>query len=153
MNTSSRKTILVVDDHPANIDYLTVILSDDYNIMIATNGEEAINKAMKQPDLILLDIVMPDMDGYEVCRKIKSAPALSGIPIIFVTGKDEPEDEVKGLSLGAVDYFTKPMHAAITLARIKNHLELKEARDELQELNRNLKQQVRSELHKKNNAT
>lgn len=148
MNIDSRKTILLVDDHPVNIDYMALILSDEYNIMIATSGEEAIDKAMKQPDLILLDIVMPDMDGYEVCRKIKSAPALSNIPIIFVTGMDEPEDEVKGLSLGAVDYFTKPMHAAITLARIKNHLELKEMRDELQELNRDLKQQVRNELNK-----
>lgn len=149
MSDSSRKTILIVDDHPANIDYMTIILADDYNILIASNGEEAIDMAMKQPDLILLDFIMPDIDGYAVCRKIKNAPALSGIPIIFLTGKDEPEDEIKGLALGAVDYFTKPMHAAISLARIKNHLEFKEIRDELHELNRNLKQQVRSGIHKK----
>lgn len=149
MKTASKKTILLVDDHPANIDYLTLILSDTYNIMIATSGEEAIDMAMKQPDLILLDIVMPGMDGYEVCRKLKKAPALSGIPVIFITGKDEPDDEIKGLSLGAVDYFIKPMHAAITLARIKTHLELKENRDDLQELNRNLKQLVRNTSSKK----
>ena len=148
MKISARKTILLVDDHPANIDYLILILSDDYNILVASNGEEAIEQAMKQPDLILLDIVMPNMDGYEVCRKIKSAPAISGIPIIFVTGKDEPEDEIKGLSLGAVDYFIKPMHGAITLARIKNHLDLKAMQDELQELNRTLKQQIRNDANK-----
>lgn len=148
MNNGSKKTILLVDDHPAIIDFLVLILSTEYNIMVATSGKEAIIKAMQQPDLILLDIVMPDMDGYEVCKKIKNAPALSNIPIIFVTGMNEPEDEIKGLSIGAVDYFIKPMHAAITLARIKNHLELKEIRDELQEMNRNLKQQVRNELRK-----
>ncbi len=148
MNNGSKKTILLVDDHPAIIDFLVLILSTEYNIMVATSGKEAIIKAMQQPDLILLDIVMPDMDGYEVCRKIKNAPALSNIPIIFVTGMNEPEDEIKGLSIGAVDYFIKPMHAAITLARIKNHLELKEIRDELQETNRILKQQVRNELSK-----
>ena len=79
------------------------------------------------------------MDGYEVCRRLKSAPAISGIPVIFVTGMDDAEDEIKGFSLGAVDYLTKPIHAAITLARIKSHLELKQNRDELQELNRNFK--------------
>lgn len=144
MNSSEKKTILIVDDHPINIEALSIILGEDYTILVATNGAEALKVATEQPDLILLDIMMPDMDGYEVCRRLKSAPAISGIPVIFVTGKDDPEDEIKGLSLGAVDFFIKPMHTAITLARIKTHLELKQVRDELQEVNRILKQQVRN---------
>ena len=149
MNAATKKTILVVDDVPVNIEVLAGILSDDYNVLVATSGAEALEVATQQPDLILLDIMMPEMDGYEVCRRLKNAPAISGIPVIFVTGMDDAEDEIKGLSLGAVDYLTKPIHAAITLARIKSHLELKQSRDELQELNRNLKQQVRNEVAKK----
>lgn len=143
MKNHKKETILLVDDHPMNIDVLSAILEKDYKIMVATSGGQALEMATQQPDLILLDIMMPDMDGYEVCRRLKSAPAISGIPVIFVTGLNEAEDEIKGLSLGAVDYFIKPLHVAITLARIKNHLQLKQFRDELQELNRNLKQQVR----------
>jgi len=140
MKDDEKKTILLVDDHPINIDMLIAILGDTYNIMVATGGAQALDLATQQPDLILLDIMMPEMDGYEVCRRLKSAPAISGIPVIFVTGMDDPDDEIKGLSLGAVDYFIKPMHTAITLARIKTHLDLKQIQDELQELNRNLKQ-------------
>ena len=149
MNAITRKTILVVDDVPVNIEVLSGILSDEYNVLVATSGAQALVVATQQPDMILLDIMMPEMDGYEVCRRLKNAPAISGIPVIFVTGMDDAEDEIKGLSLGAVDYLTKPIHAAITLARIKSHLELKQNRDELQELNRNLKQQVRNEVSKK----
>lgn len=148
MQNIEKKTILLVDDHPMNIDVLSAILEKDYNIKVANSGARALEIATEQPDLILLDIMMPDMDGYEVCRRLKSAPAISGIPVIFVTGLNEAEDEIKGLSLGAVDFFIKPFHVAITLARIKNHLQLKQFRDELQELNRNLKQQVRNELTK-----
>lgn len=144
MQNDNKKTILLVDDDPVNIDVLNIILGEKYNIMVATSGAQALLLAPEQPDLILLDIMMPEMDGYEVCRRLKNAPALSGIPVIFVTGMNDPEDEIKGLSLGAVDYFIKPMHAAITLARIKNHLELMQIRNELLELNRNLKQQVRN---------
>lgn len=144
MQNDKKKTILLVDDDPVYIDVLAIILDEKYNIMAATSGAQALLLAPEQPDLILLDIMMPEMDGYEVCRRLKNAPALSGIPVIFVTGMNDPEDEIKGLSLGAVDYFIKPMHAAITLARIKNHLELMQIRNELLELNRNLKQQVRN---------
>jgi PleD family two-component response regulator len=151
MQDNAKKTILLVDDDPVNLDMLSTILGDDYNIMVASSGAQALQLATEQPDLILLDIMMPEMNGYEVCMRLKSAPAISGIPVIFVTGMNNPEDEIKGLSLGAVDYFIKPMHAAITLARIKTHLELKQIRDELQELNRNLKQQVRHEATKDTN--
>ncbi len=145
MRDGKKKTILVVDDVPVNIEVLSSILGNDYNIMVATSGAQALEVATQQPDLILLDVMMPEMDGYEVCRRLKRAPAISGIPVIFVTALNDVEDEIKGLSLGAVDYLTKPVHAAITLARIKSHLELKQIRDELQELNRLLKQQVRSD--------
>lgn len=145
MRDGKKKTILVVDDVPVNIEVLSSILGKDYNILVATSGAQALEVATQQPDLILLDVMMPDMDGYEVCRRLKRAPAISGIPVIFVTALNDVEDEIKGLSLGAVDYLTKPVHAAITLARIKSHLELKQSRDELQELNRLLKQQVRSD--------
>ncbi len=144
MTVKNRQTILLVDDHPVNVEVMRAILQSRYDLMIATSGAQALQMATQQPDLILLDIMMPDMDGYEVCRRLKSAPLISGIPVIFVTGLDNPDDEIKGLTLGAVDYFVKPMHNAITLARIKNHLELKRYRDELQELNRILKQQARN---------
>lgn len=149
MKNVDKKTILLVDDDPISRELLCIILGEDYNIMIATSGEEALKSAMEQPDLILLDVMMPVMDGYEVCRRLKRAPAISDIPVIFVTGLNDPEDEIKGLSLGAVDYLIKPMHMALTLARIKSHLELKQTRDELAELNRNLKQQARIEASKK----
>jgi len=145
MHNDKKKTILLVDDDPINLELLSAILLAEYNIMLASSGVQALQLATEQPDLILLDIVMPEMSGYEVCKRLKSAPAISGIPVIFVTGMNEPADEIKGLTLGAVDYFVKPMNASITLARIKTHLELKRFRDELQELNRNLKQQVRSQ--------
>lgn len=145
MKEVAKKSILVVDDVPVNIEVLKGILGDEYDVLVATSGAQALELATQQPDLILLDIMMPGMDGYEVCRRLKSAPAISGIPVIFVSGMDDIEDEIKGLALGAVDYLTKPIHAAIALARIKTQLELKEIRDELQELNRNLKQQVRDE--------
>jgi len=149
MKFGSKKTILVVDDVPVNIEVMKGILSEEYHVLAAASGAQALELATQQPDLILLDIMMPIMDGYEVCRRLKSAPAISGIPVIFVTGMDDAEDEIKGLSLGAVDYLTKPLNVAITLARIKTQLELKEIRDELQELNRNLKQQVRNEIARK----
>jgi putative two-component system response regulator len=153
MEDDKKKTILLVDDDPVNIQVLSILLGDKYNIMVASSGAQALQLATEQPDLILLDIIMPEMDGYEVCRRLKSAPAISGIPVIFVTGMNDPEDEIKGLSLGAVDYFIKPLHAAITLARIKNHLELHQFRDELQEMNRNLKQQVRNEAIQNTNSS
>ncbi len=143
MTEKRRRTILLVDDDPVNIDYLRLFLDEHYNVQVASSGHEAIRLAADQPDLILLDIMMPDMDGYEVCKRLKSAPAISGIPIIFMTGLNSPEDEIKGLSLGAVDYFIKPMHSAITIARINTHLALRQYRDELHELNRLLKQQIR----------
>jgi diguanylate cyclase (GGDEF)-like protein/PAS domain S-box-containing protein len=135
-----RYSLLVVDDTPENIDVLRALLSEEYLVSIATSGAQALKvAALQPPDLILLDIVMPNMDGYEVCKRLKSDPATCDIPVVFVTALDAAEDEMKGLSLGAIDYLTKPIHASIVRARIKNHLI---------EVNRNLELRVRDEVAK-----
>lgn len=118
-------SILVVDDEPANIDILLGILKPFYNVKVAPSGVIAL-KIVEQspPDLILLDVMMPGMDGFEVCQKLKSDPVLSQIPIIFVTALVQGENEERGFSEGAVDYITKPVSPSITLARVKTHLSL-----------------------------
>src|SRR3990172_5856812 len=128
--------ILIVDDVPTNIKVLVQALKNpDYEIMAATNGQEALTIAnSERPDLILLDIMMPEMDGYEVCAQLKKNKATEQIPVIFVTVKDEDADEARGLDLGAVDYITKPIRAPIVKARVRNHLELKRQRDLLEKL-------------------
>ncbi|MBF0108844.1 MAG: response regulator [Magnetococcales bacterium] len=135
---SSIKTqprILIVDDQRSNIDVLRDILQD-YDRTIALNGQQALKvaRSKKPPDLILLDIMMPEMDGYEVCSILKGDPVTQDIPIIFVTAKREVADETKGLQLGAVDYITKPFNASIVRHRIGVHLELKRHRDQLEDL-------------------
>ncbi|HAT49049.1 MAG: SpoIIE family protein phosphatase [Nitrospirae bacterium] len=122
-----RPIILVVDDTPENIDVLKGALIDDYTIRPAPNGVVALKAALVHPvpDLVLLDIMMPGMDGYEVCRRLKGNKETSDIPIIFVTAKSEEADEIEGLKLGAVDYITKPFSVPIVQARIKTHLALR----------------------------
>ncbi len=131
MVEEKKQTILVVDDMPANIDILVGLLSDRYKVKAARNGVKALDiaRAENPPDLILLDVVMPEMDGYEACEKLKSEPDTASIPIIFVTSLDDDEDEEKGLKLGAVDYITKPFRSAIVMARVENHLRLKSYQD------------------------
>lgn len=123
---ADKATILVVDDTIENLDVLTGLLKQNYQVKAAKSGAIAIKLAqiVPQPDLILLDIMMPDLDGYQVCEILKSQPNTSHIPIIFVTARISPEDEVKGLELGAVDYITKPITPAITLQRVETHLAL-----------------------------
>ena len=123
--------VLIVDDTPENIQVLMETLKDQYTIVAAINGEKALKMAMAEPrpDLILLDIMMPGMDGYEVCRRLKAEEQVSDIPIIFVTAKTEVEDETLGFELGAVDYITKPFSIPVVKARVKAHLELKILRD------------------------
>lgn len=137
-------TILVVDDTPENIDVLVGILGEDYQVRAARGGEQALKLARKAPpDLILLDIMMPDVDGFEVCRRLKEDFTTRHIPIIFVTAKIEMKDELAGLDLGAVDYITKPVSPPIVLARVRTHLALYDQ-------NRELERQVRArtaELH------
>ncbi len=128
-NDIDPQTILIVDDTPENIDVLKGILRHDYRIKIATSGQLALKIVEKgKPDLILLDVMMPGMDGYEVCRHLKSSEETVHIPIIFVTAMTETEDEAMGLELGAADYITKPVNAAIVKARVRNHLAMADKR-------------------------
>ena len=125
-----------MDDSPENIKLLTIVLRNlECKFLTATTGETAIEIALsKKPDLILLDILMPDMSGYEVCTILKANLTTKRIPIIFITAKDEDEDESKGFEVGAVDYITKPFSPTIVQARVKTHLKLKFAYEELERL-------------------
>jgi adenylate cyclase len=129
MSSSDRKTILIVDDTPTNIGIISGVLKDFFRTKVATNGEKALvlASAEDRPDLILLDITMPGMDGYEVCRRLKANPATRGIPVIFLTAKTEAEDEKQGFEVGAVDYIHKPFSAPIVLARVNTHMALQAA--------------------------
>ena len=120
------ETILIVDDTPENLIILSEILKPFYKVKVANNGNKALNLIASgdMPDLILLDIMMPEISGYEVCKKLKKDPLTRNIPIIFVTALTDHEDEAIGLGLGAVDYITKPLHASIVLARIKTQMTL-----------------------------
>jgi diguanylate cyclase (GGDEF)-like protein len=126
----ARPIVLIVDDAPTNIRMLAEALIVEQEVRVATSGEEALALVEKiVPDLILLDIVMPGLGGYEVCRRLKESPATRDIPIIFVTGKDDEDDELLGLQLGAVDYITKPFKLPIVKARVRAQIELKRYRD------------------------
>lgn len=133
---NKKASVLIVDDMAANITLLSNLLKDDYDIKIAKSGAKAIEIASgyEKPDLILLDIVMPKMDGYEVCKTLKNSPSTSDIPIIFVTGNDSDVDEERGLNLGAVDYIKKPFNPSVTKIRVKTHIHLKLKSDMLEEL-------------------
>ena len=122
----SKQTILIVDDTPQNIDILNNVLNMDYKIRVAINGEKAlaISRSDNPPDLILLDVMMPGMDGYQVCEQLKSDYTTRQIPIIFVTAKGEVKDETRGFELGAIDYITKPVSPPIVQARVRTHLAL-----------------------------
>jgi PleD family two-component response regulator len=130
-NDTYTPTILIVDDEPSNISILNELLQTDYNIIFSKDGPTAIKIATSNtpPDLILLDIVMPNVDGYQVAELLKKNEAARNIPIIFITGKGKEDDEVKGFELGAVDYITKPFKPIIVKARVKSQLELKRHRD------------------------
>lgn len=122
-----KPTVLVVDDVPLNIQILAEALKDTCRIKVATGGAKALEVASQaeKPDLILLDVMMPELDGYEVCKRLKASEDTRDIPVIFITAKDSPEDEELGLSLGAVDYIAKPFSLAIVNSRVKTHLRLK----------------------------
>ena len=131
-----KQKVLIVDDAPENIQVLMETLKDDYAITAATNGEKALKlvEGDAPPDIILLDIMMPEMDGYEVCNRLKTQKKTREIPIIFVTALDQEEDETFGLKLGAVDYITKPISPSIVRARVQTHLNLRNSQKKLQEL-------------------
>lgn len=137
MTEQSRKqTVLVVDDEPGNIRVLLELLRPDYDMLVATNGETALQIALSDspPDLVLLDVVMPGIDGDEVCKRLQADARTKTIPIIFITGKSSEQDVIKGFELGAVDYVTKPFSPVVVKARVQTHTELKKHRDVLEGL-------------------
>jgi sigma-B regulation protein RsbU (phosphoserine phosphatase) len=149
--SSAKQTILAVDDTPENLDVVKGVLSGEYTVKAAINGKMALKVAESQkPDLILLDIMMPEMDGYEVCRRLKSDPETADIPVIFLTAKGETEDEAKGLALGAADYIMKPVSPPILEARVKTHLSLQQHLQDLKtayEVINSQKERMQGELN------
>ncbi|MCP4341628.1 MAG: response regulator [Desulfobulbaceae bacterium] len=153
--TAHHGRILVVDDEPANIWPLIKHLESEYEVLCATAGDQALEIALssKKPDLILLDVIMPGMDGYEVCSRLKADEATRNIPVIFLTAQKEEIDETKGLELGAQDYITKPFSMPVVRARIKSILNLKKELDrrlllktQLEQLNAQLEYQVKHKM-------
>ncbi|MGB4074693.1 HD-GYP domain-containing protein [Pseudomonas sp.] len=144
MSTSARKaTLLVVDDVPANLHLMSELLCVDYHVRVAADGAKALQIARRNaPDLILLDVMMPDMDGYEVCRQLQIDALTREIPVLFLTAKDQAKDEQHGLELGASDYLSKPIEPATLLARVRSQLRLKSAADQLRSRNAYLDQEV-----------
>lgn len=131
-----KPVVLIVDDQPANIHALARLLKEDYHVLAAAGGAKALELTQGNlpPDLILLDIMMPEMDGYEVCRRLRNDPTTKNIPIIFVTSKGDSEEEAKGLDLGAVDYIAKPFNNTVVKARVRTHVQLKIRTDMLEQL-------------------
>ena len=141
---AAKHTILVVDDVPENLTVLGELLQPHYRVRVANSGRRALQVAASEPrpDMLLLDVMMPEMDGYAVLGELRANPATRDIPVIFVTAMDSDQDEEHGLALGAVDYITKPIRPAIVLARVKAHLELKQARDWLKNQNAWLESEI-----------
>ena len=132
---STRPTLLVVDDDPINIQALYRVFADDHQVLMATTGAQALEMCLaRQPDLVLLDVMMPDMDGYEVCRRLKEDPATRDIPVIFVTAHNDSAAEAQGLDLGAADFISKPIHPKIVRARVRTQLTVKAHVDLLRHL-------------------
>jgi diguanylate cyclase (GGDEF)-like protein len=130
-----RPRILVVDDQPSNIQTLYQVLKGDYDVAMATDGSQAIELCQRRPpDLVLLDVVMPGIDGFEVCRRLKVDPATRDVPVIFVTARDSTEDETLGLEVGAVDFITKPVNPPVVRARVRTHVALKRQADLLRSM-------------------
>lgn len=139
-----QKTILIVDDSPENLSVLSELLQSAYFVRAATSGRKALRIANTEPrpDLILLDVMMPEMDGYQVFEQLRADPATSNIPVIFVTAMDNVEAELQGLESGAVDYITKPIVPPVMLARVRTQLEIKQARDLLRDQNAYLETEI-----------
>jgi len=126
MSNNTKATVLLIDDELVNIKILSDVLKDDYVVIFASGGEEGIRRAIESmPDIILLDIMMPDMDGYAVCARLQENPKTASIPVVYVTALGSTAQEIKGLNLGAVDYITKPINEEIVKARIRNHLKFR----------------------------
>jgi diguanylate cyclase (GGDEF)-like protein len=132
---NQKQTVLIVDDSPSNIKLLHTVLGFDHHVIFAVSGQEGLDLAFShKPDLILLDVNLPDVDGYEVCSQLKANPITKAIPVVFLTAADTEVDEVRGLLAGGTDYITKPFSPAIVQARVNNHLEHKRYRDLLENM-------------------
>lgn len=150
---ADKQTLLLVDDEPTNLRVLRTILQDDYRLLFAKSGEEALQLVQQQqPDLILLDVMMPGMTGYDVCARLKASPATQRLPVIFVTALKDEVDETKGFAVGAVDYITKPVSPAVVRARVKTHLSLVRA-DELKQTRLQVIQRLGRAAEYKDNET
>ncbi|MHA1179719.1 MAG: adenylate/guanylate cyclase domain-containing protein [Alphaproteobacteria bacterium] len=149
--SNEKKLVLIVDDTPTNITVISGVLKDQYRTKVATNGEKALAIATgpERPDLILLDVMMPGMDGYEVCRRLKENPETADVPVIFLTAKTEEGDEELGFQVGAVDYIHKPFSAPVVLARVRTQLALQDALSEAQEAQAEADQLLHALLPKK----
>jgi putative two-component system response regulator len=149
MMNEHRATILIVDDQAENLSLLGELLQADYRVRVADSGERALRAAASdpRPDLILLDVMMPGMDGYAVLSHLQAHPALKNIPVIFVTARDSSADEERGLKLGAVDYIVKPIKPLIVLARVRTQLENKRAQDWLKDQNAFLEAEIMRRMH------
>lgn len=136
--------ILIVDDNPENLTVIGELLQPNHAVRVANSGRRALTLAQLKPlpDLILLDVMMPDMDGYDVLRTLRETPEVADIPVVFLTALDSADDEERGLVLGAMDYITKPIRPAILLARVRTQLDLKYARDELRQRHNSLQAEV-----------
>jgi putative two-component system response regulator len=141
---AERPTILIVDDTPENLMLMNALLGDHYRTKVANHGERALQIAaqLPPPDLILLDVMMPGIDGYEVCRRLKAVPATAHIPVIFLTASTDSLDQQRAFDVGAVDFISKPVSAPVVLARVRTHVELKTSRDELSSRYRTLEEEV-----------
>ena len=147
----AKPVILVVDDVPDTLTLASSLLSPQYKVKVATSGEAALEIARNDPpDLILLDVMMPGIDGYETCVRLKADPVLKAIPVLFLTALGEVEDERKGFALGAVDYIIKPLTPSLLLARVKTHVTLKHTQDELKDRNTYLEEEVARRLEEIN---
>lgn len=141
--------VLVVDDTPENLQLMHGLLRDHYRVRLANSGEVSLDLARKmpQPDLILLDIMMPGIDGYEVCRRLKADPQTKAIPVIFLTARDQASDQQLGFACGCVDYITKPISPPLAMARVRTHISLKRTNDQLTAINHNLQQELERRTH------
>lgn len=121
-----RPKILVVDDQPINIRVIHGLFKNQFDVVMAMNGEQALSQAeLHRPDLIVLDVMMPDMDGHEVCRRLKANPHTRAVPVVFVTAHNDPADEIQGIALGAIDFISKPINAVLVAARVTTYITLK----------------------------
>ncbi len=148
MGESTRKSVLIVDDTPTNIDILIEILAEDYEVAVATDGDSALESVDEsKPDLILLDIMMPGMDGYQVCSILKKHESTRDIPVVFITAMNDIKDEIKGFEVGAVDYITKPFSPPVVQRRVKSILKLEDKTRELENLSNKLSKYLSPQVY------